>query len=121
MLIKRAMVTPDRQGLSHAERWSGMDGGLIACWEQGRKRAQSNPDDANRAKNGELVPLGWKGGIEQKIKARKKTGTLFYYAMWQGLRGDDLNIDTETTTSITCSRYGITVTFTGRFEDYANA
>lgn len=121
MLITRTIDTPIRAALSHADRWNAEDKGLIACWERGREKAVSNPDMAVKAKLGELVPLPWKGGIETAIKARKKTGTLFYYATWLGLRGDDLDIDTEATPSITCSRFGITVTFTGKYEDYANA
>ncbi|GEM_PF-2731349 len=38
---------------------------------------------AHRAEEGEFVPLNW------------KLGTLYYLAHWQGLRGEDLNIDTD--------------------------
>lgn len=120
MIIKRSIDTPIREGLTVAETWNQADDGLIGCWERGRQKALSDPLLAERAAKGELVPLAWKGGIEKAIKT-KKVGPLFYYATWLGLRGDDLNIDTEDKLTLTCIRYGVTVIFSGKPEDYGNA
>lgn len=62
-----------------------------------------------------------RGGIDRPLKAGRKFGSLFYYATWLGLRGEDLCIDTEQTYTHTCSRHGVTVTFTGRLEDLETA
>ena len=70
---------------------------------------------------GELPPLGWKGGVERKLKAREKIGTLMYLAQWQGLRGEDLDIDTEAEPQHVCTRTGMRVIFTGDYEKYKNA
>lgn len=66
---------------------------------------------------GELPLLPFKGGIEppppdKPIKKRKKTGSHWYLAMWQGLRGEDLLIDTESAPRLTCALTGVEVTFT---------
>ena len=121
MIVRRSIAEPLRTGLTQEERWKREDGGLIACWERGREMALSEPALAAAAQAGELVPLPWKGGVEIALKSKKKTGAYFYLAMWQGLRGHDLSIDTESQLSLTCARFGVTVTFTGKFEDYANA
>lgn len=68
---------------------------------------------------GELPILPFKGGIEPPppdkptpAKKRKKDGSFWYLAAIQGLRGEDLNIDTDATTSLHCSLTGVEVTFT---------
>lgn len=109
-----------RQRLSWDKRWKGSDRGLIICWEVGRKLNEKEPALAVRAKNGELPVLGWKGGVKKKLKKKEKYGTLFYLAQWQGLRGDDLDIDQSKEYIRTCTRTGITVTFTGEYNKYAN-
>lgn len=76
---------------------------------------------AEAARDGELVPLPWKGGLEAAIKSKRKYGTMRYLAMWQGLRGDDLKIDTDIEREIECSRFKVTVTFTNDYEKYGNA
>src|SRR5690606_29968569 len=83
-----------RKGLSTHELWLQPDGGLIACWERGRELAQEQPELAELAGSDVLVPLPWKGGLEKVVKTKRKYGTMRYLAMWQGLRGEDLNIDT---------------------------
>ena len=42
----------------------------------------------------------------------KKYGTLNYLAQWQGLRGDDLDIEPDQEYELTCSKTGMAVTFT---------
>lgn len=121
--IYRSHKQPVRQAsaLSWRERWQGEDRGLITCWEVGRKMREKEPDLARRAENGELPPMGWKGGVEAKTKKGEKYGTLFYLAQWQGIRGEDLHIDLTREPEIVCSRTGVKVTFTGDVEKYGNA
>ena len=98
------------------EEWEGADEGLIRCWERGREKARENPDLAAAAKRGELVILPWKRGV--RISKNKAFGPLLYLAMWQGLRGDDLNIDLAAEVTIQCSSTGLTVTYTGDRSKY---
>ena len=62
--------------------------------------------------------MGWKGGVEKKTKKKEKYGTLSYLAQWQGIRGDDLDIDLTDEKEIVCSRTGTKVTFTADREKY---
>jgi hypothetical protein len=72
-----------------------------------------DPEIAGRAKMDELPVLGWRGGVDKKLKGKKvKFGTFFYLAQWQGLRGEDLDIDTSIEKTIVCSRTGMAVVFT---------
>lgn len=121
MIIERSITEPIRHEISQCERWQAADKGLIACWENGRQQTLAYPAIAALARAGELPSLDWKGGVSGPLKSGKKIGTHFYYATWLGLRGENLRIDTETTYIVCCSRFGVTVTFTGQLEDYANA
>jgi hypothetical protein len=94
-----------------SERWEGPDGGLLACWVNGLETARAKPDLALRAMAGELLPLEWRGGVEGPMKAKWKAGTLFYLAKWQGLRGDDLCIETNSQVTKYCTRTGVAVVF----------
>lgn len=118
MLIQRSIHEPLRQGMDTMSRWHGPDAGLIACWERGREKSMEDPELAEKARNGELVPLPWKGGVEKKIKASKRYGTYRYLTMWQGLRGDDLKVDTERDTTMICSAFGVSVIFTDDINKY---
>lgn len=120
-LIYRSVEEPKRDGLSWDERWKGDDKGLITSWDVGRSLRERKPELARKAENGELPPLGWKGGVAKKVKTNKKVGTLFYLAQWQGLRGEDLSIELGTEPELTCSRTKVNVTFTGEFDKYKNA
>lgn len=96
-------------------RIHGPDQGVINAWLAGLEMRGSKEQAA--ALRGELPPLDFKGGIEppppdKPVKMRKKIGSHWYLAMWQGLRGEDLLIDTESTPSLTCSLTGVEVTFT---------
>jgi hypothetical protein len=64
------------------------------------------------------VILPWKGGIEKKTQQKQKYGTLFYLAMWQGLRGEDLDLDTSDEPKITCVATGMRVVFTNDVAKY---
>jgi hypothetical protein len=112
---------PIRQNLTWEERWRAEDCGLIGSWEKGREKRLADPDLAAQAASGQLVVLPWKGGVEKEIKKKQKFGTLFYLAMWQGLRGEDLDIDLDQEVSLTCSVTGMIVVFTGDFAKYAEA
>jgi hypothetical protein len=119
MRVFRNADEPPRHDQAWEQRWNGPDRGLIASWERGREKAREDPDLASAASRGELVPLPWKGGVEQATKAGRKYGPFFYLAMWQGLRGEPLDIETATDTTITCSRTGMAVTFTPDASKYS--
>ena len=120
-IIQRAFSEPLREGLSWDDKWKSDDNGLIKCWEVGREIRDRDPELAAKAENGELPPLGWKGGVAKAVKQKKKIGTLNYLAQWQGLRGEDLNIDLGSEPQLTCTHTDVSVTFTGDLEKYANA
>ena len=80
--------------------------GLIACWECGRTTSIEKPAMAAQALAGELFVLPWKGGVDRDKVSKKK-------AMWQGLRNEDLSIDTKNGAVLTCTATNVTVTFTG--------
>jgi hypothetical protein len=111
MKLHRSITEPIREGAKWDERWNAADSGLIACWEQGRERRLEDPSLAVRAANGQLVVLPWKGGVQKATK--KKCGTLYYLAMWQGLRDEDLDIDTSDEIVLNCTASGMTVVFSG--------
>ena len=116
--IYRSHSEPIRQRLSFERQWRGSDEGLIKCWEVGRELAEKKSTLANRAKNGELPILPWKGGVEKKIKKKEKYAPLKYLAEWQGLRGDDLDIDLSEERRITCSKTGMQVIYTNDATKY---
>lgn len=120
MRLYRPISTPIRDRLSWDEKWKGPDNGLIASWERGRERTIETPELAAEAKNGRLVPMGWKGGVERPVKG-KKVGTLWYLAAWQGLRGEDLDLDVTEEYTLTCTVTGVTVVYTGNYDKYKNA
>ena len=119
--IYRYYGQPKREGLSTQELWDGDDRGLILCWELGREMRQREPELARRAENGELPVSAWKGGVKKKTKIGEKYGTLNYLAQWQGLRGEDLNIDLSEETELICSKTGMKVIYTGDVKKYGNA
>jgi hypothetical protein len=119
--IFRSHKEPIRGGLSWDQRWRGPDNGLICCWETGRELRERQPELGKRAETGELPVLAWKGGVENAIKTKKKHGSLCYLAQWQGLRGEDLDIDMSQDTELVCSRTGQRVIYTGDAEKYSEA
>jgi hypothetical protein len=102
--LHRSAREPIREGLTWDETWRGPDNGLIWCWERGRLDRIEKPELAARADCGELVPLDWKGGVQEKLKVERKPGTLKYLATWQGLRGEDLDISLDAESTIVCAR-----------------
>jgi len=55
--------------------------------------------------------MAWKGGVEEKMKAQRKAGTLKYLATWQGLRDEDLDITLDGERVIVCTRTEQAVVF----------
>ena len=121
MRIYRSITESIREGDTWDELWSAEDDGLIACWERGREKRFEDPTLAAQAAAGQLVVLPWKGGVEKAIKKKQKLGTLFYLAMLQGLRGEDLNIDPTEESVLICTTSGVAVVFTGDVAKYAEA
>lgn len=119
--IHRSHNEPKREGLSWDQRWKGHDRGLITCWEVGRELREKRPELAELVEKGELPSLGWKGGVDKALKKKEKYGTLFYLAQWQGLCGQDLNINLGEETQVVCSRTGVKVIFTSDVEKYGSA
>jgi hypothetical protein len=110
--VRRSIHEPIREFSGMEHRWRGPDQGLIWCWERGRQIREENPELAQRAKLGELPVLGWRGGVAKKLKAvDTKQGTLRYLAEWQGLRGEDLDIDTASEKVLICTVTGQAVSF----------
>ena len=118
--IFRSILEPIRKEMSWNERWDREDQGLIACWERGREKSKEAPSLASLTCNGELVVLPWKGGVEKPLKNKKKYGSLSYLAMWQGLRGENLDIKIASETMVICSRTKMEVTFTGDQKKFAD-
>jgi hypothetical protein len=119
MRVYRSKTEIARYGINWDEQWNGQDNGLIACWERGREKRIEDPSLAALAATGQLVVLPWKGGVEKSIKKKQKFGTLFYLAMWQGLRGEDLNIDPAEEITLSCAATGMVVVFTSDITKYA--
>ena len=111
MKIYRSIEEEVRDFVDMDHRWRNSDKGLIWCWERGRQMSTENPDLAVRARKGELMVLGWKGGVADGIKIKSKKGAFNYLAQWQGLRGEDLKIDTDLPTVKVCSSTSIEVTY----------
>lgn len=109
--LHRSVHEPIRDGLSWSERWEGADKGLIGCWERGRQKRVEEPELASRAERGELLTLAWRGGVEEKLKIERKSGTLQYLATWQGLRGEDLDLALEGEQVLECTKTGQLVVF----------
>lgn len=57
-------------------------------------------------------PVGWTGGVPKDFKQKKRYATFRYLAQWQGIRGDDLDINLAKEPQIVCSLTGVRVIFT---------
>ena len=112
MLIQASVNNPPAYEHDYDRRLKGPDHGLINAWIAGIRYAKEHPDIAARAQAGELPVLPYRGGVERAIKTRHKIGALQYVAMWQGLRNEDLQLDTDAEHVMTCQRTGVPVTFT---------
>lgn len=112
MIIERSILEPIRSDQSWDDRWTGPDKGLISCWEVGRLKRVDNQDLVKKCEAGQLLVLGWVGGVAENLKMKEKRGSLFYLAQWQGIRGEDLYIDRAIGASVICTSSGVKVTFT---------
>lgn len=112
MRVTRNVGDPSTERLSWEERWKGPDRGLVATWEAGLRISKEDPFLADRARQGQLVILSWKGGVEKATKKGRKYGSLSYLAMWHGLRGEPLDIALDEEVTLVCSRTNMTVTYT---------
>lgn len=90
--LRRSIDIPVREELTYSERWDGPDKGLIWCWENGRLQRTTTPKLAKRADSGELIGMSW------------KKGTLQYLAAWQGIRGQELNLNLTGEEQLTCTK-----------------
>jgi hypothetical protein len=130
MHVHRSIGEPIRENPSWEQRWRGPDGGLIWCWERGRQKRAADPVAATRAERGELLIssvaslvseepiLGWRGGVAEKLKMPVKLdGTLNYLAEWQGMRGEDLDVDTEGRRVIVCTKTGQAVMYSAVYPE----
>lgn len=95
-----------------AIRWEGPDQGAHTAWLAGAQMRRRDSDLAQRAETGELVPLPFRGGVTRQLKTKSKVGHNLYLAMWQGLRGEVLDVDMNAEVSRTCTRFGVPVLFT---------
>ncbi len=116
MIINKSISEPIPPIRNWNENWGDLPAGLVTAWNTGRDKIERDPEIAEAARNGQLIPLVWKGGVEKKILKTTKYGSMYYLAMWQGLRGEDLNIDLDSEPSVTCSATGMTVIFTPDIE-----
>lgn len=114
MIVARSISQPIGSERSPCDSRQGLEADLVAAWECGREKAREDPQLAHRAQLGALVPLPWQGGVTRAPKCPHPHmfGTFEYLAMWQGLRGDDLYIDTEQELERTCALTNVCVTFT---------
>lgn len=120
MKAYRSITKPIREKPSFDERWNGEDKGLIIAWEVGREKAINNPDLAIACINDQLPKLGWDGGHEKQLQKRTKYGSLLYLAQWQGLRGEDLDVDAmrDDRKELFCNKTKMTTIFTTNMQHF---
>ena len=118
--IFRSINKSIRENPSFDERLRGPDRGLINCWEVGRILRKEKSELAEKAEKGELPKLAYKGGIDKKTKQKIKYGTLNYLAQWQGLRGEDLNINLSIGKILTCIKTNQRVAFNPNIDTLYN-
>ena len=118
--VFRSINEPIRENPSFEERLRGPDKGLIIAWEVGRQKSIELPELAEKAKKGELPKLGYKGGIDKETKQNIKGGTLNYLAQWQGLKGEDLEIDLTKEKRLVCSKTKVEVRFSPDIQTVLN-
>lgn len=112
MLLTLPFANPPPFLNDYAERIDGPDQGIVNAWLAGIAKRREGSQLQSQALAGELPLLPYKGGVERALKTKQKIGALHYLAMWQGLRGEDLRVDTEAEPELTCTRTGVLVSFT---------
>ena len=121
MLVTQAADAPSTLASSWEDRWHGPDCGLIAAWQAGRDLALLRADLVAACVANELPELPWKGNGRLLKRRVPRYGPFHYVAMWQGLRGDDLHIDTSIDLRRVCARTGQAVIYTSRSAAWAGA
>lgn len=116
MRITYKASAPPLQSDSYAERWGGPDNGVICSWLRGLELRRESPELAQRALAGELPVLALKGGVAKALRSGHKIGAIQYLATWHGLRSEDLDLETTAEPQLTCTRTGVTVTFTAAMD-----
>lgn len=130
--LTRSTAEAIRPEMNWTATWQGPDHGLIYCWERGRVarvdgvRVFGDSDKAKQivaaAERSELPSLPWKGGASTDMTSdSKKTGTLQYLAMWQGLRNEDLDLDCDGQTTVVCAATQARVIFQAFAQDEEQA
>ena len=134
MIIDVNIDVPIRNGLTPNELWKQSDKGIIKAWELGREWAKLYPKMSSDAKSGYLIELKrktgyragdeenyvslFKGGFNKPQKESFRYGTLHYYAMWIGLRGDNLTINLDDEYPLTCKKTNMKVLYTYEAKKY---
>ena len=93
--------------------WRGEDVGLIQAWEIGRRQSAKEPELATRAKQGQLPASDlFQGGYNTRLESAFQYGSLHYYCMWLGWRGQDLDIDSDEEYPMVCAKTRMGVVYT---------
>jgi len=114
-LVSACVQSPPPEEQEFQQRWGTPEASVLTSWHRGLQ-LRKDPEWSEvveRASSGELPVLSWHGGIdpESKKKPRKRLGSLNYLAMWQGLCGEDLHVDTDAEVALVCRRTGVRVIF----------
>lgn len=117
MRLQHQFANPPEEEADFDRRINGPDGGLINAWLAGIAMRRLDRTKAQAAEAGELVPLPYRGGVEKKLKVKTKPGSLLYLAMWRGLRGEGLDLETTQQYTLSCARHGVLVRFTPNVAD----
>ena len=119
--INISINTPIRKKISYAERWNGLDKGIITAWEVGRELRNTNLSIVQKVAQGELPILVFKGGHKKKLKSTTyKYGSMHYLAQLQGIKNLDLAIDLDTDEGLVlvCSKTGMETIFSSNAKNY---
>lgn len=95
-------------GRSWDERWGSLGEMLVSAWREGLLLSGQDHyrETARKCRRGELPELPWRGGADSAVAKApaKRIGYHTYLAMWHGLRGEGIEIDTDRTYTLTCTR-----------------
>jgi DNA helicase II / ATP-dependent DNA helicase PcrA len=121
MEVEININTPIRQHLSPDELWRQDDKGLIQAWELGRMWAKKHPKISRQASMGQLMPLLFQGGYSKRLECPFQYGSLHYYAMWTGLRMEDLSLNIDKEYPLVCSKTKMGVVYTINSKKYLSS
>lgn len=119
MKITIPITTELRTESSPDVLWRGEDSGLIQAWEIGRRQAKKRLSVTDRARLGELPASDlFQGGYDKRLAEAIQYGSLHYYCMWLGWRGQNLEIDTDHEYPMVCSKTRMGVVYTLSSDKY---